>query len=181
MTTYSAHNGSHRILVMGVSGSGKSHIGQQLAASVGATFIDGDDHHSPANVAKMASGTPLNDDDRRDWLATLAGLFADYKSRDESVVIACSGLKRRYRDRLREGDSALRILYLEGTQALLRERLETRAGHFFKGDSMLASQLADLEPPQADEAVTLSIGLTPEVIVERFRSTLAPEPHRSLG
>ena len=166
---------------MGVSGSGKSHIGQQLAASVGATFIDGDDHHSPANVAKMASGTPLNDDARRDWLATLARLFADYKSRDESVVIACSGLKRRYRDRLREGDSALRILYLEGTQALLRERLETRAGHFFKGDSMLASQLADLEPPQADEAVTLSISLTPEVIVERFRSTLAPEPHRSLG
>jgi len=181
VTTYSAHNGSHRILVMGVSGSGKSHIGQQLAASVGATFIDGDDHHSPANVAKMASGTPLNDDDRRDWLATLAGLFADYKSRDESVVIACSGLKRRYRDRLREGDSVLRILYLEGTQALLRERLETRAGHFFKGDSMLASQLADLEPPQADEAVTLSISLTPEVIVERFRATLAPEPHRSLG
>ena len=67
-----------------------------------ATFIDGDDHHSPANVATL-SGTPLNDDDRRDWLATLAGLFAEYKARGESVVIACSGLKRRYRDRLREG------------------------------------------------------------------------------
>ena len=107
MTTDSNHNGSYRILVMGVSGSGKSHIGQQLAASMEATFIDGDDHHSPANVAKMASGTPLNDDDRRDWLATLAGLFAEYKARGESVVIACSGLKRRYRDRLREGDSAL--------------------------------------------------------------------------
>lgn len=181
MTTCSDRICSQRILVMGVSGSGKSHIGQQLAATLGATFIDGDDHHSPANVAKMASGQPLNDDDRRDWLATLAALFAQYKAQDASVVIACSGLKRRYRDRLREGDSALRILYLEGTHELLRERLETRAGHFFKGDSMLASQLADLEPPAADEAVTLSISLSPAHIVERFIATLAPEPSRSLG
>ncbi len=129
----------------------------------------------------MASGTPLNDDDRRDWLATLATLFAEFKARGESVVIACSGLKRRYRDRLRKGDSELRILYLEGTHELLRKRLETRAGHFFKGDNMLASQLADLEPPQVDEAVTLPISLTPAVIVERFSATLAPTPRRSLG
>ncbi|MGM0832938.1 MAG: gluconokinase [Pseudomonadota bacterium] len=166
---------SHRILVMGVSGSGKSHIGQQLAAELGATFIDGDDHHSPANVAKMASGTPLNDDDRRDWLATLADLFAAYKARNESVVIACSGLKKRYRDRLREGDPALSVLYLEGSHALLRQRLETRPGHFFKGDNMLASQLADLEPPSSDEAVSVSIALSPREIVEHFTVTLAPQ------
>ncbi|MGV2930680.1 gluconokinase [Vreelandella venusta] len=165
---------SHRILVMGVSGSGKSHIGQQLAAKLGATFIDGDDHHSPANVAKMASGTPLNDNDRRDWLATLAELFAAHKARNASVVIACSGLKKRYRDRLREGDPALHVLYLEGSHALLRERLATRAGHFFKGDNMLASQLADLEPPSSDEAVTVSIALSPSEIVERFTAALAP-------
>lgn len=165
---------SHRILVMGVSGSGKSHIGQQLAAELGATFIDGDDHHSPANVAKMTSGTPLNDNDRRDWLATLADLFAAHKARNASVVIACSGLKKRYRDRLREGDPALRVLYLEGSHALLRERLATRAGHFFKGDNMLASQLADLEPPSSDEAVTVSIALSPSEIVERFTAALAP-------
>ncbi|QPI65119.1 gluconokinase [Vreelandella venusta] len=165
---------SHRILVMGVSGSGKSHIGQQLAAKLGATFIDGDDHHSPANVAKMASGTPLNDNDRRDWLATLAELFAAHKARNTSVVIACSGLKKRYRDRLREGDPALHVLYLEGSHALLRERLATRAGHFFKGDNMLASQLADLEPPSSDEAVTVSIALSPSEIVERFTAALAP-------
>ncbi|MBR9925283.1 MAG: gluconokinase [Gammaproteobacteria bacterium] len=165
---------SHRILVMGVSGSGKSHIGQQLAAKLGATFIDGDDHHSPANVAKMASGTPLNDNDRRDWLATLAELFADHKACNASVVIACSGLKKRYRDRLREGDPALHVLYLEGSHALLRERLATRAGHFFKGDNMLASQLADLEPPSSDEAVTVSIALSPSEIVERFTAALAP-------
>jgi hypothetical protein len=103
---------SHRILVMGVSGSGKSHIGHQLALILGATFIDGDDYHSPANVAKMASGTPLNDDDRSEWLGTLAALLAEYRARGESLVIACSGLKKRYRDRLRQGDPALQILYL---------------------------------------------------------------------
>lgn len=124
---------SQRILVMGVSGSGKTHIGQQLASSLGATFIDGDDHHSAANVAKMASGTPLNDDDRQAWLATLSALLESYRTRDASVVVACSGLKRRYRDRLRQGDSDLRILYLKGTPDVLRERLATRADHFFKG------------------------------------------------
>ncbi|MDQ7727056.1 gluconokinase [Halomonas sp. SpR8] len=165
-------NLSQRILVMGVSGSGKSYIGQLLAAEVGATFIDGDDHHSPANVAKMASGTPLNDDDRREWLDTLSALFAQYRSRDESLVIACSGLKKRYRDRLRQGDPALQILYLEGSQALLQQRLETRAGHFFKGDSMLASQLADLEPPGEEEAFNASITLSPQEIVNQFAATL---------
>ncbi|MEA2118084.1 gluconokinase [Halovibrio sp. HP20-50] len=169
---------SQRILVMGVSGSGKSHIGRQVAAEIGATFIDGDDHHSPANVAKMASGTPLNDDDRSEWLDTLAALFAEYQARDASLVIACSGLKKRYRERLREGDSALQILYLAGSRGLLLERLETRAGHFFKGDTMLASQLADLEPPNEDEAFTASIALSPEEIVRQFTATL-PVPSRS--
>ncbi|MDN7131716.1 gluconokinase [Halomonas sp. MC140] len=165
---------SYRILVMGASGCGKSLIGENLGQALGATFIDGDDYHSPENVAKMASGTPLNDNDRQGWLDTLAALFANYQAQNETVVIACSGLKRRYRDRLRNGDSELRILYLEGTRELLRERLETRAGHFFKGDSMLASQLADLEPPGSDEAMTASIALSPSTIVGQFIATLAP-------
>ena len=169
---------SHRILVMGVSGSGKSHIGRQLAQTVAATFIDGDDYHSPANVAKMASGTPLNDDDRSEWLDTLAALFAEYRAKDESLVIACSGLKKRYRDRLRQGEPALQILYLEGTQELLLQRLETRAGHFFKGDTMLASQLADLEPPSEEEAFNASIALSPMQIVDQFAATLPP-PRRT--
>lgn len=155
-------------------------MGQQLATALGATFIDGDDHHSPANVVKMANGTPLNDDDRQDWLATLAGFFAVYKVRNASVVIACSGLKKRYRHRLREGDPGLRILYLEGSHALLRERLDARSDHFFKGDSMLASQLADLEPPDSLEAVTLSIALSPNEIVDRFTETLVFTRCRSL-
>lgn len=164
---------SHRILVMGVSGSGKSHIGRQLAQAVSATFIDGDDYHSPANVAKMASGTPLNDDDRSEWLDTLAALFADYRTKDASLVIACSGLKKRYRDRLRQGDPVLQVLYLEGTKELLQQRLETRAGHFFKGDTMLASQLADLEPPGKEEAFNASIALSPTQIVNQFAATLS--------
>ncbi|MGE6605233.1 gluconokinase [Halomonas sp. NPDC076908] len=172
---------SHRILVMGVSGSGKSHIGRQLAVTLGATtFIDGDDHHSPANVAKMANGTPLNDDDRREWLDTLAKLFEKYRARDASLVIACSGLKKRYRERLREGDPALRILYLEGSRELLLQRLEARPGHFFKGDSMLASQLTDLEPPSEDEAFRASIILSPKEIVKQFAASLAI-PSRSLS
>lgn len=171
---------SQRILVMGVSGSGKSHIGRQLALTVGATFIDGDDYHSPANVAKMASGIPLNDDDRREWLDTLAALFAEYRAGGVSLVIACSGLKRRYRERLRQGDPALHILYLEGSQELLLQRLETRAGHFFKGDTMLASQLADLEPPSEEEAFTASIALSPQEIVTQFAATL-PQPSRTLS
>lgn len=171
---------SQRILVMGVSGCGKSHIGRQLALTVGATFIDGDDYHSPANVAKMASGIPLNDDDRRGWLDTLAALFAEYRARDVSLVIACSGLKRRYRERLRQGDPALHILYLEGSQELLLQRLETRAGHFFKGDAMLASQLADLEPPSEEEAFTVSIVLSPQEIVTQFAAML-PQPSRTLS
>ncbi|PRY63452.1 gluconate kinase (SKI family) [Vreelandella songnenensis] len=175
---------SYRILVMGASGCGKSLIGKQVAAALGARFIDGDDYHPPANVAKMASGTPLDDDDRQGWLQTLAGLFDQYRQQDESVVIACSGLKRRYRDCLRQGDPNLKILFLEGSRDLLRERLETREGHFFKGENMLASQLADLESPGEDEACTVSIALSPEQIVDHFTSTLGNDlaypPHAPL-
>ncbi len=172
MTQASYPTASYRILVMGVSGSGKSHVGRLLARRLGADFIDGDDHHSAANVAKMARGIPLTDDDRRGWLDTLAGRFADYRRRDASVVIACSALKARYRGRLRRGDPALRILYLDGEQTLLRERLGSRRGHFFKGDAMLASQLADLEPPGPDEARVADIAEAPEAIVEVFVAAL---------
>ncbi|WP_252106634.1 MULTISPECIES: gluconokinase [unclassified Halomonas] len=164
---------SCRILVMGVSGCGKSLVGQRLAAELGAEFIDGDDYHPPANVAKMASGTPLDDGDRQGWLETLAGLFATYRREDKTVVIACSGLKKRYRDCLRTGDPALEILYLEGEPALLKKRLTTREDHFFKGEAMLASQLEALEAPDEQEAIALSIALTPELIAKRFITRLA--------
>lgn len=167
---------TYRILVMGASGCGKSLIGKQVAASLEAVFIDGDDYHPPANVAKMASGTPLNDNDRQGWLETLAGLFEQYHHQNKTVVIACSALKRRYRDCLRTGDPALEILFLEGSRSLLRERLENREGHFFKGENMLDSQLADLEPPGEDEALTVSIEHSPDEIVSRFISRLDATP-----
>ncbi|MFG6666302.1 gluconokinase [Halomonas sp. HNIBRBA4712] len=166
---------SYRVLVMGVSGCGKSLVGRFVAEALEAAFIDGDDHHPAANVAKMARGTPLDDSDRQPWLAALAGLFERYRRQDESVVIACSALKKRYRDRLRSGDSGLKILFLEGSSELLQTRLAAREDHFFKGNRMLASQLADLEAPGAEEAVTLSIALAPGAIAERFVARLRDE------
>ncbi|GHE21993.1 gluconokinase [Halomonas urumqiensis] len=163
---------SRRILVMGVSGSGKSHIGRLLAERLGVEFIDGDDHHPQANIDKMARGIPLNDDDRQGWLDTLAGLIADYHRRDASLVIGCSALKRRYRDQLRSGDPALAILFLEGSREQLLERLTSREGHFFTGEAMLESQLADLEPPGSDEAITLNIGDSPESLAAAFIASL---------
>ncbi|WP_148252473.1 gluconokinase [Aidingimonas lacisalsi] len=162
------HTVTHRILVMGVSGCGKTHIGQHLAAQLEADFIDGDDYHSPSSIAKMANGQPLNDDDRHEWLQTLAGLFESYRQRDASVVIGCSALKRRYRETLRCGDPGLAILYLKGSRELLLDRLAQRSDHFFKGSGMLDSQLNDLEPPDEVKALGLDIALPPQRIVSDF-------------
>ncbi len=164
--------GTVRIVVMGVSGSGKSCIGECLAERLGVVYIDGDDYHSPANIAKMASGIPLDDDDRREWLETLAEHIAAYRRRDVSLVLACSALKRRYRDLLQRGDPALRFLYLEGRREQLMQRLTEREAHFFRGETMLDSQLRDLEVPGENEAVKLNIADAPEAIVEAFVASL---------
>lgn len=166
--------GTVRIVVMGVSGSGKSCIGACLAERLGVAYIDGDDYHSPANIAKMANGIPLDDDDRREWLETLAEHIAAYRRRDASLVLACSALKRRYRDLLRRGDPALRFLFLEGSREQLMQRLMTREAHFFRGEAMLDSQLRDLEEPGNDEAVRLNIADAPEAIAEAFVASLTP-------
>ncbi|MDL0434098.1 gluconokinase [Marinobacter sp. TBZ242] len=165
-------DGTHRIVVMGVSGSGKSCIGALLASRLGVTFIDGDDYHSPASIDKMANGIPLDDDDRREWLETLAGLIGDHRRRDASLVLACSALKRRYRDLLRRGDPELVFLFLEGQREQLRQRLAAREEHFFRGEAMLDSQLQDLEPPGEAEAVVCSIADTPDAIVKVFLKAL---------
>ncbi|MHB0775819.1 gluconokinase [Halomonas sp. WWR20] len=148
---------SRRVVVMGVSGCGKSTVGAALAARIGGVFIDGDQYHSSENVAKMASGEPLNDSDRAGWLTRLAELIAEHRHRDETVVIACSALKRRYRDLLRQGDEALRCVYLAGSRELLLSRLQARTDHFFQGEAMLDNQLATLEAPGHDEAVEVNI------------------------
>jgi len=149
-----------RYVVMGVAGSGKTTVGSLLAARLGVPFADGDAFHSPANLARMAAGNPLTDDDRAPWLDAIAAWLDSH----ERCVVACSALRRAYRDRLRRPD--VLFVYLHGSRELLASRIAARSAHFFP-PRLLASQLADLEPPGPDEnAITVSIELSPEEIVE---------------
>lgn len=153
------------IVVMGVSGCGKSTVGRGLAQALGLPFVEGDDLHPPRNVALMAAGTPLTDDDRRDWLRTLSEVLAGAAARGHGVVVSCSALKRRYRDQLRSGAPGLRLVWLHGPEALLAERLAARPDHYMPA-SLLPSQLAALEPPGADERpVALEITMPAEALV----------------
>jgi len=141
------------LIVMGVSGSGKTTVGEQLAAHFGAPFIEGDRLHPPENVAKMSAGTPLDDDDRLPWLKAIAARLAEADGSPSGVVAACSSLKRSYRAILTSGVSRrTSFVFLDGSQALLSERMKTRKGHFMPA-SLLDSQLATLEPPGSDEDV----------------------------
>ncbi|WP_295120733.1 gluconokinase [uncultured Leifsonia sp.] len=137
-----------RVVVMGVSGSGKSTVGRVVADALGASFVDGDDLHPAANVAKMAAGIPLTDADREPWLRAVGRTLAD--GDDTGVVVACSALKRSYRDLIRAEAPGTVFAELDGPRELLQERM-IRPGHFMPA-SLLDSQLATLEPLQADEA-----------------------------
>ena len=152
-----------RFVVMGVSGCGKSSIGAALAIAIGGQFLDGDDLHPEANIAKMASGLPLNDDDRAPWLVRVGQALRGQNGR---IVIGCSALKRRYRDTIRsEAGQPVVFLFLSGSQQVLATRMAARAGHFMP-PSLLDSQLAALEPPMPDEiSVTVDIDQTPNAIV----------------
>lgn len=152
-------------IVMGVSGSGKSTIGEALATRLGQDFVDGDDLHPPANREKMAHGVPLDDADRQPWLEAIVATMDAYRDRGASLVLACSALKRRYRDFLRSGHDDVAFVYLHGTRELLAERLRARSGHFFD-PALLDSQLATLEPPGDDEALAVAIGPAPAEVVE---------------
>jgi carbohydrate kinase (thermoresistant glucokinase family) len=150
---------------MGVSGSGKTTIGQLVARQRQLPFVDGDDIHSLENKRKMAAGIPLQDADRTPWLRALAAILAR-----EAAVLACSALKRGYRDILRDAAPGLRLVYLCGSKSLLSQRLVARS-HEFMPPTMLESQLQILEPPQADEeALTLDIELPPSEIVKSIAS-----------
>jgi carbohydrate kinase (thermoresistant glucokinase family) len=135
---------------MGPSGSGKTTVGLALAAALDCDFADADDLHPEANIEKMRRGEPLTDDDRWPWLARVADVIAAHKTHDRSVVIACSALKRIYRDRLREADPELILIVLDAPAAVLESRLKLRAGHFMPA-SLIASQIATLEPPGVNE------------------------------
>ncbi|MFS2003376.1 gluconokinase [Duganella sp. CT11-25] len=159
---------SIRWVVMGVSGCGKSTVGQALATAQGVPYIEGDQFHPDANVAKMSAGIPLNDDDRAGWLLALQAQVRDAQQRNAGLVMSCSALKRRYRDLLRQGDPALRFAHLNGPKELISARMQARANHYMP-PSLLDSQFRDLEPLQADEAgITLDIGEAPTLLVAQI-------------
>ena len=133
------------VVVMGVSGSGKTTVAQQLAGRLGWEFAEGDDHHPAANVEKMRAGIPLDDTDREPWLRALAGWIAAHERAGTSCVLTCSALKRSYRDLLREGNGSVFFAYVAVPEAVLAERLAARQGHYMPA-SLLTSQLATLEP-----------------------------------
>ncbi|MBP0592417.1 gluconokinase [Paraburkholderia sp. LEh10] len=153
------------LIAMGVSGAGKTRIGELLAERLNCSFTDGDAFHSAANKEKMHNGIPLTDEDRWPWLRTIRAAIEEKQKAHETAVFTCSSLKRSYRDILRAGDKDVCFVYLKGTREVLHERLQSRTGHFFD-PSLLQSQLETLEEPGDDEAITESIDLTPEQIVE---------------
>jgi gluconokinase len=167
------------IIIMGAAGAGKTTVGRALAAALGWPFVDADDVHPPANVARMRAGIPLTDAERAPWLAALAVMIADAVAGRRSLVLACSALTRAYRRRLVPGGApaardAVRFVHLHATPALLAARLGGRPGHFFP-PALLESQLDTLEEPREDEpapVVTLDAAAAPAVLVAEIRDAL---------
>jgi gluconokinase len=166
------------VLLMGVSGSGKSTVGEQLASDLGWDFVDADNLHSPENVEKMRQGLGLDDADREGWLAAIERILDERLASHRPAVVACSALKRAYRDRLVRSRPRVRIAYLLGDERILRERLRARRGHF-AGPDLLSSQLATLEEPTPDEAIArVSIEPSPPEISRAIRAALGLAPSR---
>ena len=157
------------IVVMGVTGAGKTTVGSLLARQLGWDFVDADDFHPASNLAKMRRGIPLNDDDRRPWLERLRTEIARQDAAGRDLVLACSALKKDYRKILLEGGPAARLVYLKGSAPQIAERLQARHGHF-ADEAILAGQFADLEEP--DNAVVVDIAGAREEIVREIREKL---------
>jgi gluconokinase len=163
------------LLVMGVSGTGKTTVGLLLAGRLGWSYADADDFHPDANVAKMTAGQPLTDDDRWPWLEAIGRWIDERRAAGQPGVVSCSALKRAYRDLLRHGRPEVRGIFLDGSRELIGRRLLARHGHFMKAD-MLDSQFADLERPAPDEpALVVSVDATPAEIVDTILRGLAPD------
>jgi len=161
-------------VVMGVSGSGKSVIASEVANRLGAAFLDGDYLHPRANIEKMSAGHSLDDHDREPWLTALNDAAFAMQRTNETSFLVCSALKRRYRDRLREGNPNLYFIYLQGEFPLIESRMLARKGHFFKSE-MLMTQFAALEEPLATESdvITISIDQTIDSVVEEVLAQIA--------
>ncbi len=159
------------IIVMGVSGSGKTTVGRRLADALGGSFHDGDDFHPPENVRKMASGQPLTDADRWPWLKAIRSFIEARTREDDVTVIACSALKQSYRDVLSGDEEDLVWIFLRGDYELIRERMEARSDHFFDAD-LLQSQFDALEAPGEEEAIVVDVDATPDAIAEEIMEQL---------
>jgi gluconokinase len=159
------------VIVFGVSGTGKTTIGKLLTQELGWPFYEADDFHSQANIEKMRSGNPLTDEDRWPWLENLRQLIKHSLEAGENAVLACSALKRAYRERLRASDE-VKFVFLRGDYALIEKQLRQRRGHFMNPE-LLRSQFADLEEPKPDEDVlTIKLGHTSEQLVEEINTKL---------
>lgn len=159
---------------MGVSGSGKSLIGEAFAHAIGIDFVEGDEYHPAENVERMSRGVALTDDDRVEWLRSLAARIREAKDAGTGLVMTCSALKRSYRDVLRAESRELRFVFLKGPRALIAERLAGRRGHYMP-PSLLESQLATLEEPSADEhAWVCDITESPQDLVAALVSRASP-------
>jgi gluconokinase len=157
------------ILLMGVTASGKTTVGKQLALELGWRFLEGDDFHSPENIKKLRQGMPLNDEDRKPWLEVIRETIRATLARGENAVIACSALKETYRRMLRVSEQVI-FVYLKATIALIQERLRRRVGHFMN-PNLIQSQFDTLEEPE--DALQIDAGLTPAEIVRIIRNKLS--------
>jgi len=158
----------HVFIVMGVSSTGKSTIGESLAKKIKAKFIDGDDLHPKANILKMSSGLPLSDEDRKPWLERIRDAAFSIEMKKETGVLVCSALKKKYRQQICDGNNSIIFLHLHGEFDLVKERMKDRAGHFMP-IKLLKSQFETLEIPQGDEinVIPIDINGTQEQVVER--------------
>ena len=169
-------NGPVVLVVMGVSGSGKSTIARPVAERLGWPFQEGDDLHPEANIAKMHAGHPLTDADRWPWLDAVRAWIDAQAGAGRSGVITCSALKRAYRDRLRDGQPAVRFVYLKGDEALIRQRVDARQGHFMPPE-LLDSQFQTLEAPTPDEnPIVIDIRQSIEAQVDEVVEAVTPSP-----
>ncbi|BAS49373.1 carbohydrate kinase [Aggregatibacter actinomycetemcomitans NUM4039] len=163
------------IILMGVSSTGKTSVGTEVARRLGIKLIDGDDLHPRANIIKMGEGHPLNDEDRAPWLERIRDAAFSLEQKSEVGIIVCSALKKKYRDQIRDGNRNVKFLFLQGSYDVILERMRQRKGHYMK-ESMLKSQFDTLEVPGADEPDVIAIDINApfEEVVARCVQALKP-------